>query len=193
MHIRDIRLVEQEIHGDGERRLNVPVRRIAACAIIENSFAGQILSDHEPLVARSVELGALLTARALERVSPESVTGYAKAALVGTDGDAEQGAAMIHVRIGRTMRTPLRRGHALIPGTCKVVAAGAPIDINFGGVDDAWDYDAMDTMTIAFPDAPRPREIVLIAAFSANRPFARIRGASSDAIAKLVQELKNQP
>jgi hypothetical protein len=193
MLIRDLRIIEQELHGEGERRLARPFKRVAACAVLANPYAGQTLADHEALVARSVELGTLLTARAMERIAPMEVTGYAKGVLVGTAGDLEQGAAMIHVRVGRTMRAPLRRGYALIPGTCKIAAAGQPIDLNFGGVDDAWDYDAMDTMTIALPDAPRPDEIVLILAFSGPRPFARIRGASSDAVKALVDELRGQP
>jgi hypothetical protein len=193
MLIRDLRIIEQEVHGEGERRLAQPLKRVAACAVVANPFAGTALTDHEALVARSVELGALLTARAMERIAPAAVTGYAKAALVGTGGDLEQGAAMIHVRVGRTMRAPLRRGYALIPGTCKIAAAGAPIDLNFGGIDDAWDYDAMDTMTIALPDASRPDEIVLIVAFSGPRPFARIRGASSETVKALVDDLRGAP
>lgn len=192
MRIRDLRIIEQEIRGDAAGELAEPTRRVAACAVLNNPFAGRRLDDHEPLVAASVEVGALLTARALERIDPDRISGYAKAAIVGLGGDLEQGAAMIHVRIGLSMRRPLKRGRALIPGTCKIATPGEAIDINFGGVDDAWDYDAMDTMTVAFPGAPMPDEIALIVAFSMQRPGARIRGATPDRIASLVDEMQGK-
>lgn len=192
MRIRGLRLFEQEIFCGAGGDRSEPMKRVAACAVIANPYAGRRLDDHEPLVAASVEIGALLSARALERIEPARVTGYAKAAIVGLGGDLEQGAAMIHVRVGLSMRRPLKRGRALIPGTCKIAPPGALIDINFGGVDDAWDYDAMDTMTLALPGAPLPDEIALIVAFATNRPGARIRGATSDRIAALVDDLQGE-
>ena len=79
---------------------------MAACAVVDNPYAGKFLDDHEALVVRSVELGEMLARRALERIPASEVSGYSKAALVGIEGDLEQGAAMIHVRVGRTMRAP---------------------------------------------------------------------------------------
>ena len=99
---------------------------------------------------------------------------------------------MIHVRIGLSMRQGAGGGPALIPGNGKVGAAGTPIDILFGGLDDAWDYDAMDTMTVSVADAPRPDEVLLIVAFlGGTRPNARIQGASQAQVAEVVRHLRS--
>ena len=64
----------------------------------------------------------------------------------------------------------------------------------FGGIDEGWDYDAMDTMTVVAPGAPKPDEILLIVAFLAGgRPNARIEGASQAQVEGLVRELRTGP
>jgi hypothetical protein len=133
----------------------------------------------------------VLTAQALAALKPLDPRGYGKAALVGTAGDLEHGASMIHVRIGLAMRQGAGGGPALIPGNAKVGAAGSPIDIIFGGIDDAWDYDAMDTMTVSIADAPKPDEILLVVAFLAGtRPNARIKGASPAEVEEVVRRIR---
>ena len=104
---------------------------------------------------------------------------------------AELGVAGVSaLRIGLAMRRGAGCGPALIPGNAKVGPAGTPIDVIFGGMEDAWDYDAMDSMTIAVPDAPRPDEILLVVAFLAGgRPNARIKGAPASAVDTLMREL----
>ncbi|HEX2257061.1 MAG TPA: amino acid synthesis family protein [Afifellaceae bacterium] len=189
MDIRQIVVFDQEIRKEGGRALSQPTRRIAAAAVLRNPFADQpAIDDFSELVDISVRCGELLSERALQPMSGMRPVGYGKAALVGTAGDLEHGASMIHVRIGLAMRTAIRAGRALIPGNAKIGAPGTAIDILFGGIDDAWDYDAMDTMTIAIPDAPKPDEIMLAVAFLAGgRPNARIKGASQEALENLLK------
>lgn len=114
MNLRQVVLIDQEIHSEGGRRLTTPTRRVAACAVLENPFVGREPADDaahlEELVALSVQAGDLLANRALDALAPIEPRGYGKAALVGTDGDLEHGAAMIHVRLGLSMRTALRDG-----------------------------------------------------------------------------------
>ncbi len=46
-------------------------------------------------------------------------------------------------------------------------------------------------MAIAIPVVPRHDEILLVVAFLAgNRPYARIKGASREAVAKLVADMR---
>jgi hypothetical protein len=191
MNIRQVVLVDQEVLSEGGRRLTTPTRRVAACAVLDNPFAGrESVDDLEELVALSEQAGDLLANRALDALAPVEPRGYGKAALVGTAGDLEHGASMIHVRLGLSMRKALRDGPALIPGNAKVGAPGTPIDVIFGGIADSWNYDAMDTMTITVPDAPRPDEILLAVAFlGGTRPNARVAGASPEAVGHLVARL----
>jgi hypothetical protein len=91
------------------------------------------------------------------------------------------------------MRQGAGGGPALIPGNAKVSGPGAPIDIIFGGLDDAWDHDAMDTMTVSIADAPKPDEILLAVAFlGGTRPNARIKGASPAQVEELVRRIKGE-
>ena len=182
------------MRSEGGRELSSPTRRVAAAAVLDNSFAGKPgVQDFSELVELSVKAGEILTARALGALGSRKPCGYGKAALVGTAGELEHGAAMIHVRLGLAMRRGARGGPALIPGNAKVGAPGTPIDIVFGGIEDAWDYDAMDTLQVSVPDAPRPNEIVLVVAFLAGgRPNARIKGASQAEVSELVRRIRSE-
>ena len=194
MAFRQILLIDQEVRSDGGRELSSPTRRVAAAAVLENPFAGRLgVQDLSELVELSVKAGEMLTARALGALGSRKPCGYGKAALVGTSGELEHGAAMIHVRLGLAMRRGARGGPALIPGNAKVGAPGTPIDVVFGGIEDAWDYDAMDTLQVSVPDAPRAHEIVLVVAFLAGgRPNARIKGASQAEVNELVRRIRSE-
>jgi len=189
---RALTVISQEIFSEGGRALATPCRRVAACGVLPNPHAGSApIDDFSRLVDLSFRAGEVLTARALAALTPLAPRGYGKAALVGTAGDLEHGASMIHVRLGLAMRQGAGGGPALIPGNAKVGAAGSPIDVIFGGLDDAWDYDAMDSMTVAITDAPRPDEILLVVAFlGGTRPNARIKGASPAQVEEVVRRLR---
>jgi hypothetical protein len=113
-------------------------------------------------------------------------TAFGKGVLVGEAGDLEQGAAMIHCKIGLSIRAAIGAGYALIPGNAKRSGPGSSIDVVLGGIDDGWDYDAMDTMEIRIPGAPRADEIVLAVAYATGRPNARIHGATQETVKNLV-------
>jgi hypothetical protein len=191
MDIREIHLIVQDIARHAGRAVEPPARRVAACAVLANPSAGRPAGDDfEPFIAASVSVGELLTRRALDALEGRAPIAYGKGALVGEGGDLEQGAAMIHCRIGLTMRTAIRAGRALIPGNAKVGGPGAALDVVLGGIDDAWRYDAMDTLEVRIPGAPRADEIVLAVAFATGRPNARIHGAPQSAVEELVSRLR---
>jgi len=165
------------------------LRRIVVGAVAPNPLAGESgLTDIAALVGMSEVLGEVLTRRALERIGdPSSIRAYGKAALIGMNGDLEHGAALIHPRLGMAMRATLRRGKVLIPGNAKVGVAGAPIDLVFGPLDEAWDLDAADTLTVSVPDAPRPGEVLLLVGYTTGaRPNARSKGPSQADVDALI-------
>jgi hypothetical protein len=192
--IRQITLISQDVLREGGRGLTTPCRRVAACAAVHNPYAGKPpIDDFGELVDLSVEAGKLLTARALEALAPLKPRGYGKAVVVGTAGDLEHGASMIHVRIGLAMRQGAGGGPALIPGNAKVGGPGTPVDVIFGGLEDAWDYDAMDSMTVSVADGPRADEVLLVVAFlGGTRPNARIEGASPAQVAGVVRQMREE-
>jgi hypothetical protein len=97
---------------------------------------------------------------------------------------------MIHCRIGLAMREAVGAGLALIPGNAKLATPGSSLDIVLGGIDEAWNYDAMDTLELRVPGAPRADEFVLAVAFATGRPNARIRGADERTVRELVARLR---
>jgi Amino acid synthesis len=192
MKFREISVVTQEVFSEGGRELASPCKRVAACGVLSNPCAGRPpIDDFSALVDLSVAAGDVLTAQALAALAPLKPRGYGKGVIVGTSGDLEHGASMIHVRIGLAMRKGAGGGPALIPGNAKVGGPGTPIDIIFGGLDDSWDYDAMDTMTVSVADAPKPDELLLVVAFlGGTRPNARIKGASPAQVADVVRQIR---
>lgn len=191
LNLRHLSVIVQDVFSEGGRALSSPTRRVAACGVLHNPFAGKApIDDFSELVDLSVAAGEILSERAIEALGDLKPRGYGKAVLVGSDGDLEHGAAMIHVRIGLAMRKAANGGPALIPGNGKVGGMGQSIDVIFGGLDDGWDYDAMDAMTVSIADAPKPDEILLIVAFlGGTRPNARIKGAAEEQVAELVKDL----
>lgn len=182
-------VIEQEIRSEAGREVNPPSRRAIACAVLRNPLAGQKpRDDNTGLVDLSFEVGTLLTGMALKRLDA-APRAYGKAAIVGLNGDLEHGAAMIHVRLGLAMRRGVGAGLALIPGNAKRGGPGTQIDLTLGGIDDGWDYDAMDTVPILIPGAPEADEILLCVGFATGRPGARTKGASADQVAELVRGL----
>ena len=192
MELRKISIFVEDILTEGGRKLMSPTRRVAACGVIRNPFAGKPpIDDFSELVDISVDAGEVLTQRVLEALGEIEPRAYGKGAIVGVAGDLEHGAAMIHVRVGLPIRRQAGGGSALIPGNAKVGPMGGNIDIIFGGMEDSWDYDAMDTMTISVPDAPKPDEILLVIAFlGGTRPNARIKGISPEQVAVLAEKLR---
>lgn len=174
MNIRRLLVIRDTVYTEGELPAVRPVTRIAACAAVRNPLAGTAQEDLSPLARLGEELGDVLVREALNGL-PQKPVGYGKAAIVGLDGDLEHAAAVIHPRMGRPMREAIGGGKALIPSNAKVAAAGTAIDVPLGDKDDSWQFDNIDTITVVIPDAPRPREIVIIVALSdGGRPRPRV-------------------
>ena len=64
--------------------------------------------------------------------------------------------------MGKSLRTAVQGGEAIIPSNVKVGSIGTEIDVPLGHKDQVWSFDHFDTMTVYVPDAPRPNELMLI-------------------------------
>lgn len=191
MDIREIHLVSQEIIQSAGTPVEPTALRVAACAVLGNPRAGTAdAANLDDCIAESVRIGQILVRKCMDALGGRTPIAFGKGVLVGEAGDLEQGAAMIHCKIGLQIRAAIKAGYALIPGNAKRAGPGASLDIVLGGIDDGWSYDAMDTMEIRIPGAPRVDEIVLAVAYATGRPNARIHGASEDTVKNLVDKLK---
>src|SRR5262249_30363916 len=165
MDIRRIWLCRDVVLAEGGLPALMPVTRVAACAIIANPLAGRPTDDLAELVPFGAGLGELLVKEALALLSRPAIA-YGKAAIVGTLGDIEHAAAILHPRMGKPMRDAIGGGQAIIPSNVKVAAAGASIDVPLGHKDDVWSFNEIDTMTVTISGAPRPHEILSIPVFA---------------------------
>jgi len=188
MDLRKTVAFVEEINSEAGAPVNPPLRRAVVGAIFKNPLLGKpVGTDLKPLIDISNELGETLTRRALSLLGGSQLRAYTKGVIVGTAGDLEHGAALIHPRLGMAMRQTIRRGKVIIPGHAKVGSAGATIDLMFGPIDEGWDLDAADSMQISVPDSPRAEEIALFLGYATGpRPNARSRGPDQKEVDALV-------
>jgi hypothetical protein len=107
-------------------------------------------------------------------VAAAEVTAYGKGAIVGTAGEIEHAAAILHPRFGAPVRRVVIKGDDIIPSTKKVAGPGAQITIPLTNKDDIWSFDEMDAIDVSIGDAPHHDEIVVTVALAVGgRPFAR--------------------
>jgi uncharacterized protein (DUF433 family) len=136
------------------------ITRVAAMAVVRNLFAGMYQDDLSPLFDVGAQLGQSLTQELVNMLGEPPVC-YGKAAIVGSAGAMEHGAAVLHPALGKPVRANVGGGKSLMPSNHKVGALGESIDLPLGHKDEAWSFDHIDTMTLWVPDAPRADEIVL--------------------------------
>jgi len=171
-----------EVHSEAGHPVSPPTRKVVAAAAVANPLAGRSrVEDLGELEALGAEAAGVLVQRALEvlasaGVTPDQVRGYGKGAIVGTDGELEHTAAVLHPRFGAPVRAAIGGGADIIPGTKKVAGPGASITMPIGNKDDRWVFDDMDAAEIALPDAPRADEMVIALVLSSGgRPHARVK------------------
>ncbi|MCU1397350.1 MAG: amino acid synthesis family protein [Acidimicrobiales bacterium] len=152
-------------------------RKVATGIVMRNPYAGAYVEDLEPLVELGAALGQTLIEEAIAVLGcpVEEVQGYGKAAVVGTDGEIEHAAALIHPKFGAPIRAALGRGPAIIPSTKLLGGPGTRIVAPITNCSDIWVFDDMDAIASSIDDAPRPDEILVVLALSVGgRPLHRI-------------------
>lgn len=162
-----------------------PVRRAAAAAVVANPWAGRPvgcdLGEEAPELA--ARLAVELTGRLLERLGgAAAVAAFGKGAVVGLDGEVEHGAALIHTPYFGNLLREMTGGTSIIAFADDRSAAGSPLTVPLWHKTAAATRSHYQTVQIRVPDAPRPDEIVVVAAAAAGpRPHPRIGDRTTDA------------
>ena len=163
---------------EGGRAAPVPLKLIAAAAVIRNPWAGRgFVEDLKPEIhAVAPVLGELLTGMVLEAAGGgDKVEGYGKSAVVGLRGEVEHASALIHtLRFGNHYRTAV--GARSYLSFCNTRGgANAPVMIPLMDKNDAGRRSHYLTINFAIPDAPADDEIVIaLGASIGGRPHHRI-------------------
>ncbi len=180
MKITKLITIVEEIRSEMGKELPKPIRRSAAIAVIKNPFAGKYQQDLTELIDAGEELGKLLAPMAkdgLKLVPGEEVDSYGKAGIVGTDGEIEHIAAILHPKLGKPFRDTIGGGKAIIPSSNKLGGVGTEIDVPIGYKDASFVRTHYDAMPISIQDAPKPDEIVVaLVVTNGGRPLPRIGG-----------------
>ncbi len=168
--------VEETLHVTGPAPAE-PLIKAAVAVVLENPFAGRWVEDLSPLTVPSASLGTELGRRAVALLGGRSVESYGKGGIAGLNGEQEHVIACITTTFGDALRDAVGGGAAWISSATKTAAAGTSIDVPLAYKDEVYVRSHYDAFTIALPDAPRPDEIVLIAAVATGaRINARVGG-----------------
>lgn len=176
--------VTDEVFLELGRPVATPVRRVAAAAVIRNPWAGRgFVADLGSAVADVAPgLGRLLADRLIEELGGEDrIESFGKAAVVGLDGEIEHGAALIHTPYFGNVLRELAEGTSIIVFSDDRLAAGEPLTVPVWHKTAAATRSHYQTIPVRVADAPRPDEIVVVAAAASGpRPNARIGDRRSD-------------
>ena len=177
LHIRSFHtFIEHKIVEAG-KRADVPLRKVAAIAVIENPYAGTYVEDLRPLIEASAELGHELAALAVRAMEPYRGESYGKAAIVGIAGEQEHGNALVTTTFAEPLRKAVGGGKAWISSFTKRGVAGTAIDVPLAYKDALYVRSHYDGMTVTLPDAPQPDEIaVIVCLANRGRLNARVGG-----------------
>jgi hypothetical protein len=167
----------EEIEREAGRAVSPPARKVTVAAVITNPYAGRYVEDLSPLYDLGAEVAALLAARGVAAlgVAPDDVTAYGKGAIVGTAGEIEHAAALLHPKFGAPVRKAVGKGDDIIPSTKKLGGPGSVIVMPVTNKNRIWNFDDMDAAEITIPDAPHADEVVVALVLAVGgRPLHRI-------------------
>ncbi len=163
---------------EGGRAAPVPLKLIAAAAVVKNPWAGRGFVEDLKREIHDVapELGALLTAMILDAAGGgDKIEGYGKASIVGLDGEVEHASALIHtLRFGNHYRQAVG-AKTYLAFTNIRGGANTPVMIPLMDKHDEGRRSHYLTVHFAMPDAPAADEIlVALGASIGGRPHHRI-------------------
>ncbi|MBU2942553.1 amino acid synthesis family protein [Shimia thalassica] len=176
--IRKTLLHIEETLIEGGKVALVPLKMIAAVAVIKNPWAGQgFVEDLKPAIHDCAPgLGEMLTGMILDAAGGgDAVEGYGKSGIVGVNGEVEHASALIHtLRFGNHYREAVG-AKSYLAFTNTRGPANAPLQIPLMDKNDGGRRSHYLTIQLSVADAPGPDEIVIaLGASIGGRPHHRI-------------------
>ena len=181
MEIRKLVTMVDEVRVEAGRPVDPPIRRVITAAVLTNPHAGEYVEDLTNLIEASVGLSEMLSRTAVAHLDGKPVHSYGKGAIVGSKGELEHAAALLHPKFGNPLREASGGGKAIIPSAKKRGGPGTPLDIPLHYKDAAFVRTHFDAMEVRVPDAPKPNEIVVVLVVTdGGRPHPRVGGLAKD-------------
>jgi len=177
MDIRKIVTIVEDTRLEARRRVEPPIRRVVTAAVLYNPFSGRYEEDLTQLIEASVELSATISGIAVDALEGHPVHSYGKGGIVGTKGELEHVAAMLHPEFGAPLRKAVGGGKAIIPSSKKRGGPGSTLDIPVHYKDAAYVRSHFDAVELRIADAPDEHELVIAVALTdGGRPLPRVGG-----------------
>lgn len=140
----------------------IPLRKVAAIAVVENPYAGRFVEDLEPIIGASAAIGRQLAEIALEAMGRYKAESYGKGGVVGLDGEQEHANALLTTVFAEPLRDAIGGGVSWISSFTKRAAPGTTIDVPLACKDALYVRSHYDGMTLTLPDTPGPDEVAVI-------------------------------
>ncbi len=170
-------------HVEVGRELSHPIRRVVVAAVLSNPYAGRYVEDLTPFIEASKVLAKQLSERAVALLDGAEVHSYGKGVIVGTNGELEHAAALLHPALGAPLREACGGGKSIIPSAKKRGGPGCTLDIPLHHRNAAFVRSHFDAVEFRVPDGPAADEIVLaVAVTDGGRPLPRVGGLTVDEI-----------
>ena len=166
LNIRKTAYSVEEILHEGGPKPDVPLRRAAAVAVIENPFARRYEPDIQWFMEDLKPLGLQMATRLVEMLGgTDQIEGYGKGAMVGEAGELEHG-ALWHAPGGYAMRALLDDSNAIVPSTKKVAGVGGRLDVPITHINASYVRSHFDRMEVGMNDAPKANEMAVVLVMS---------------------------
>lgn len=180
MLIRKILVYIEETYIDSGKDVSPPARIAVAAAVVHNPMAGRFVEDLTPLLEEYCQpLGEMLPKRAIEAlgIDGEQVEAFGKGVIVGLDGELEHGVGIVHnLEFGNPFRLICGDAKSLLPSGEKRGGEGCTLDVPLKHKMDATTRSHHNSIEVRIPDAPRPDEIIVVAAVAGGgRSHARLK------------------
>ena len=181
MEIRKLVTMVDEVRVEAGRPVTPPIRRVVAAAVLTNPHAGEYSEDLTDLIEASIGLAEMLANMAVSHLEGKPVHSYGKGAIVGSKGELEHAAALLHPSFGNPLREAVGGGKAIIPSAKKRGGPGTSLDIPLHYKDAAFVRSHFDAVEIRIVDAPADDEILLaVAVTDGGRPHPRVGGLTME-------------
>ncbi len=180
IQIRKRSLTIETIFHEGGPVVDKPLKLAAACAVIQNPYAGRYEENLMPFMAELRSLGTLLAQELVDTLGKDNIEVYSKAVIVGVNGELEHGAVW-HEAGGWAMRALLGEPKAMVPAAKAVAATGYRLMVPLHYIHASYVRSHYNTMEIGIQDAPRPNEILFALVMgTGGRVHSRLGGLTKE-------------
>lgn len=182
--LRKVVVYREEVVAEAGAPPARPAVQASVAAVLRNPWLGTSPSrDLSPeVVSIAPVLARVLTGRLLDALGGvDAVEAFGKAAVVGNAGEIEHGGALIHTPYFGNLMREFLDGESIICFADTRAEAGTTLVVPLWHKTHAATRSHYQTVATRISDAPRPGEIVVVAAASTGpRPHPRIGDRTTD-------------